>query len=679
MPIRPALPAGPGLALRLLALLLATASAPVRSQTIDYGALETLFNEPVTVSATGKPQRSSEVPATMEIITAAQIARSGAPDLPTVLRDLAGLDVTTAGSNAADVSIRGYVRPMSGRLLVLVDGRQIYNDSFGFVSWGLLPVELDSIRQVEVVKGPQSALYGFNAAAGVINIITRDPLDDPTNFARVRAGSGRHRQASAAATAKLGEHTAVRLSGGGFQAGRGPGFASQAGEPLSNLEPTRRALNADAVTRFEDGSRLSLGLGHVGGTEVRLHPGFAPLEQRQEVTAIKGAYSRETPLGLVTAQAYHNRFVTDSTLEDFGRDTARNSATVASVQDLFKLGADDSFRLSLEYRHNQSSVFGNSAASLAYQVGSASAMWDRALGDSVSLVNALRFDHLQLERSGPISFDTPREENDFRRSINALSFNSGLVWRATADDTLRLTAGRGLNLPTLAELGALELRSARTFLLDYGNPRLEPAEVWNYELSWDHALPALEAGLRTSVFYQENRQLIDFDRSFSLSPLTGLPRFSQINYGSSQTLGLELGLNGRLAPAWSWQANYTLQTIRDQLPERSPLIFPEVGYAGNSPRHKINLRLGWTGDPWEADLALHWLSQYSMPDVSGWSLGDTRTRAELGNALILEPRLGLRLTDSVTAEVAAQGLWDRREQPVSLVEQRVLFSIIGRW
>jgi iron complex outermembrane receptor protein len=99
------------------------------AQGLDYGRLEELFAEPVTASATGKPQRVSDAPATIDIITAEQIRRSGASDIPGVLRQLPGIDVTRSSQNGQDVSLRGYTGPMTGRLLVLVDGRQIYNDS----------------------------------------------------------------------------------------------------------------------------------------------------------------------------------------------------------------------------------------------------------------------------------------------------------------------------------------------------------------------------------------------------------------------------------------------------------------------------------------------------------------------------------------------------------------------
>jgi outer membrane receptor for ferrienterochelin and colicins len=104
--------AGP-LAIILTALL----PSPLHGQSMDYGALEQLFREPVTTSVAGSPQRVSDVPATMEIITAEDIRRSGAKDIPGVLRHVGGVDTLEWGNDNIDVSVRGYDQALSARLL----------------------------------------------------------------------------------------------------------------------------------------------------------------------------------------------------------------------------------------------------------------------------------------------------------------------------------------------------------------------------------------------------------------------------------------------------------------------------------------------------------------------------------------------------------------------------------
>src|SRR6185437_1586764 len=196
-----------------VALALVLLSRGAVAQSIDYSALEQLFGEPVTSSVTGSPERQSEVPADMEIITASQIRRSGAYDLPGILRHVVGIDFLQWSNDQPEIGINGYDQAFSQRVLVLVDGRQVYADYFSFTPWSTLPVELADIRQIEVVRGPASALFGFNAVAGVINIVTYHPLHDDVNEVSVRGGTQGLAEASAVATVHAAE-AGLRVSGG---------------------------------------------------------------------------------------------------------------------------------------------------------------------------------------------------------------------------------------------------------------------------------------------------------------------------------------------------------------------------------------------------------------------------------------------------------------------------------
>jgi iron complex outermembrane receptor protein len=128
------------------AAVLTLVTSAAQAQTIDYGSLEQLFGEPVTTSATGSPQKATEAPVDMEIITADDIRRSGARDIPGVLAHVSGVNVERWSNDSVDVSVRGYDQAFSPRLLVLIDGRQVYADYFGFTPWSALPVELSEIR-----------------------------------------------------------------------------------------------------------------------------------------------------------------------------------------------------------------------------------------------------------------------------------------------------------------------------------------------------------------------------------------------------------------------------------------------------------------------------------------------------------------------------------------------------
>jgi iron complex outermembrane receptor protein len=135
-----------------------------------------LIKEEETVSIASRyEQPISQAPANVYVITDEDIRHSGATDIPTILRRVPGLDVMQTTGADFNVSVRGDNQLLANKLLVMVDGRSIYVDGAGNVYWKLLPVTLPEIKRIEVLKGPASSIYGFNAFDGVINIITKSP------------------------------------------------------------------------------------------------------------------------------------------------------------------------------------------------------------------------------------------------------------------------------------------------------------------------------------------------------------------------------------------------------------------------------------------------------------------------------------------------------------------------
>lgn len=115
-----------------------------------------------------------EAPVAVEVITDEEIRTSGATNLWDLLRFHVGMDVLDGrpvDGNRAIVSVRGFPEEFVDRLQVLVDGRSVYNVYSGGVYWEQLPVQLQDIERIEIVRGP-------NAALGVVNIITKKPSSD---------------------------------------------------------------------------------------------------------------------------------------------------------------------------------------------------------------------------------------------------------------------------------------------------------------------------------------------------------------------------------------------------------------------------------------------------------------------------------------------------------------------
>jgi len=134
--------------------------------------LKFLREEEVSI-AVRHEQPISHAPQNVYVITEEDLRN--ARDLPTVLRRIPGIEVMQVTGADFNVSARGDNQLRANKMLVLVDGRSIYLDVQGEVLWKMIPVTLPEIKRIEVLKGPASVLYGFNAFDGVINIITKSP------------------------------------------------------------------------------------------------------------------------------------------------------------------------------------------------------------------------------------------------------------------------------------------------------------------------------------------------------------------------------------------------------------------------------------------------------------------------------------------------------------------------
>ncbi len=135
-----------------------------------------LIKEEESVSIASRyEQPISQAPSNVYVITDEDIRQSGATDIPTILRRIPGLEVMQTTGADFNVSVRGNNQLDANKLQVMIDGRSIYIDSQGTVFWKLLPVTLPEIKRIEVLKGPASVLYGFNAFDGIINIVTKSP------------------------------------------------------------------------------------------------------------------------------------------------------------------------------------------------------------------------------------------------------------------------------------------------------------------------------------------------------------------------------------------------------------------------------------------------------------------------------------------------------------------------
>lgn len=656
-----------------LALAICTALTPATAALAggsDLSALEKLLGEPVTTSATGKPERASEAPVNMDIVSADAIRRAGITsiaDLPRVLKGLAGVNVQQVSQGVYNVGIHGYNGAFSNRILVLVNGRQVYLDHYGYTQWAAIPVEVAEIQQVEVVKGPNSALFGLNAANGVINIITRNPLNEDVGAVNMTIGTDGYRGGSAVVTTHPSSQSAIRLSAGGFRASDFD--LSSSDTSTTRIDPERTSVAVDGRYALDDKTEFALEGTRTTSQGIELNPGYSTVAGQYKTWSAKLSGKTDVNGVLLDGQVYHNDL---SYHEADGTSTAvgasprfDNGVTVANASAQFKLAPAHSMRAALEYRHNTMDSTPTEGGTVGYDIYAASLMWDWQVTDRLSATNSVRVDQMELFRKGALDSATTLTNDMWDRSLTNIAFNSGLVFRATDTDTLRLSAGRAVQAPSLVDLGFLAVQSMGSSLMVIsGNPNVKPTSVTSIEGGWDRQIPAWNAKLRLSAYAQQTRDISGSgggsvgggaagDPTAGGAPpdsgtSTGASSTSVSmsgNIGNSRAWGIEAGLEGTMDNGLRWGANYSFAHLKDD---------PDDGYtlysADATPQHSVNLKLGRDIGNWSLDGQVHYISEIFQITGSG----GTNTVTKLPDYVSGDVRVGYHLSDAT--EVSLTGL-----------------------
>jgi iron complex outermembrane receptor protein len=176
------------LVLGIAVLAPATAWAQRQIPDLANATLEELMNIEVT-SVSRREQRAEDVAASIYVISRDEIRRSGLTSIAEVLRLAPGVHVARLNSNKWSVSVRGFNTIASGKLLVMVDGRSLYNPAYSSVLWDTEDLMLEDVERIEVIRGPGGAMWGTNAVNGVINIITRSSASTQGGLARLSTGT----------------------------------------------------------------------------------------------------------------------------------------------------------------------------------------------------------------------------------------------------------------------------------------------------------------------------------------------------------------------------------------------------------------------------------------------------------------------------------------------------------
>ena len=661
---------------RFFSLIAATAAGTMmpaghlNAQIVDYATLGDAFGEPITTSVTGKPQRASEAPAAITIITHDEIARSPARSVPDLLKAYTGIDVNRWTAGQSDVTVRGGVQTYNARLLVLVDGRQVYLDHYGMTNWNLLGVQLDEIQQIELVRGPASALFGFNAASGVVNIITTG------------AGAGSH----FSGTAEVGTHGYARVGGSvtvpvsstiGLKVTAGHQREDERTIPSALYQPPRtRHVYADQISaslaiQADASTSITLDGGLTGNRQLEFLPSQILTEQRFRNQTVGLLVNRDTDWGSLTGRIYTNWLQADYGITTPATDPyssvadlrTNNRITVMSGSGLIGLGAANTLRLGAEYRDNHLRSGSLFSDRIGYQVAALSGMIDLHPTEHVAVTGALRLDHLWLDQGGTPAAPQIDPVSAYQRSITPISFNAAVTAQVSDHGRLRINGGRGLQLPSLISLGlrvTIPVSEVPIPVYFTGDPRLAPVTVWSVETSYSHDFGS-GINFDATLFYTRTENLVaspggSVDVTVVLTPEPiAVTRFA--NVGKFESYGVELAASGKISQNLNWVLNYSLARIDEDIPANRDVTLYALFPKGATPRHRANLSIDYTAGGWSAAALAHLASASHQ---SSFLPSTELTMIRVPATVTVDGKIAKRIGANIAVYVAGENLTKAR-------------------
>ncbi len=501
-----------------------------------------------------------ESPSTITVLTREDIRRYGMTSFSDILRNVPGVDVMSVSSTGRNISMRGLNEVAASRILSLVDGRPIYVDFYGITMWELLPVSIDDIQRIEIVRGPGSALYGANAFDGVVNIIT-DPT--PASVSTRMTTTVDHSGELGGSMFHRGEAGDLSYSGSGLWKTISGWDDEDAGE--------NRVFNGRLQYSVDDASTISLwggiqdGRGDLGTTSV-----LAPRKHDTATNYLRMDYVRSS----LISQACWRRFSGDVELESSSSYWLESDTLEIDLQHSFHLLDSNFITWGLGYRLNQ--VESDALDTSHSQSLLAGYVQDQfRLSESLNLTTGLRYDR------------HPLTGNNFSpRGSIVYSLATGHALRASAGRAFRnppflysyLSMDYEIFIPMLSQPVNVEIRS---------NSDLAPEWVTSLELGYRGVFGARLKG-SMDIFFNQINGLTDFintetydeDALFPGSPGGVIPaKISVHNNRDSDALGGELTADLSISQRLSARANYSYQRIIDsETKERVESV----------PLHKIN-------------------------------------------------------------------------------------------
>ncbi len=644
------------------------------------------IEEVVVVTASRTEQLLLESPVAISVIDSADIALSPAKNYADLMRGVPGLNVTQTSARDINMSSRSATGTLDASQLVLIDGRSVYLDFFGFVAWDLLPLDFGEIEQIEIIRGPGSAVWGANAMSGVVNIITKTPRAFGNGF-RARAGGGERGTGFGSFTwTGARPKTAWKLSAAYYtqDAWDRPG-------PLENGIPRDSFPNfgtsqpkgdarIDFITGQESTVSLYAGIAGTGGT---IHTGIGPFRINDGMTFwyLRGDYNWKS----LNVRAFVNVLDGDAVNLLNGLPFIFESQTY-----------DFSATNTTQFGGRHAITYGGNYRSLNFELSIAPDEDKRTEGGG--------FVQLALDVSDHFAIDAGVRADSFS-SIDGtvVSPRGALLFRPTGspNHVIRAGFGRAFRIPSLINnfievriFNAVELPIVGQFIFPsivVGNPGLVEERNDQFEIGYRGSVNRGKFSWDIAVYRSETKDSLDFFTGgvytfFNPPPgfpppfqcfLPGAPvppcppgfpglitlpsLFTYRNVGKTVNKGFEVGL--RLLPIArnTLTVNYSYQ----QDPEIEGVPEDEIG---RPPNHRFNV--GWNGysGNWFYAASVNYTDEAYWTDVL-----DSRFWGTTDAFTTVDASLGVMLLDG-TAEVSVRATNLLDEDAL----QHIFGDIIGR-
>ena len=585
-------------------------------------SIEDLMNIQVT-SVSKTEETLSRTAAAVFVISTEDIRRSGATNIPDLLRMVPGMDVSQINGNTWAISARGFNARFSNELLVLVDGRPAYTETTGGVFWDVLDLPLEDIKRIEVIRGPGGSVWGANAVNGVINIITQKASDPHGGL--VVAGGGNIDQGFGTIQygGAVGRGTDYRVYTKYLNQDHLPDSAGQDGGDgwhmfLGGFR-TDSVLSAKDKLTFEGDIYSS----REGTPNSNFPSVIAAAPQNIELLVnlsggfIQGLWDHtSSPDSDTTIQFSYDRYQRNDALRE-GRGTLD-----FNFQNHFSGWARQNIVWGLNYRYSASDSDGDLTVSLV-----PAHLNTQLFGSFVQDEIAIIPDRLYLTIGAKL-------EHNYYTGFGFMP-SARLAWAPSPHHTLWAAISKAYRTPSATDA------FLRSDLSGFPGPGGIPVLVrlTGNPAVKNEGLVAYEAGYRTTVLKQLSIDFTAYYNNYSdqetVEPATPfmentpppphlvLPLIYE-NLIHGETHGIEVAANWQTTHRWTLSSGYAFEEIHMHLAPTSHDTTSVGGAEGSSPDHSAQLRshfVLWHGLSWDA--SAYFVGRLTDPSEPSYTRLDT--------------------------------------------------------